>query len=124
MAKATMRSGDAPVTETTAETPEVASDNVITDMKGRKITLRTLSVIEEMRLLKMLGEYNSSYYNFCAQVARVAAIDGNVIPVPNSEREVEAVAGRLGKEGVAALMSSLVTAAETDDKGEKDAIKK
>jgi hypothetical protein len=105
----------------TTSAPDIVS---VKDSTGRTITLRTLSVIQEMRLLKVLGEFNGSYYSFCSQVARVSAIDGDQIPVPNSERQIEAVAQQLGKEGVAALMSAVVASAEQDQDAEKEAVKK
>lgn len=122
--KATIRQGDATVAASSTEVEAIRDANQFKDGKGRIIKLRTLSVIEEMRLLKVLGEYNSSYYNFCAQVARVSEIDGSAIPVPNSEREIEAVAARLGKEGIAAMMAGIADANAADDTAEKEQVKK
>lgn len=120
MAKATLRTGDAPV----ADTQAVDDSAAVRDTRGRAIKLRTLSVLEEMRLLKMLGEYNSSYYNFCSVCARVSEIDGQIVPVPNSEREIEAIAARLGKEGIAAMMTQLADSISADNGTEQVQVKK
>lgn len=94
------------------------------DANGRSITVRRLSVLEEMRLLKVLGEYNSSYYSLCSQVARVASINGEPIAIPNSEREIEMLAQRLGHEGIAALMGALSAPAEVDEEKERAVVGK
>jgi hypothetical protein len=125
-AKATMRvAGESPAGASDAPV-EIGSSGIVTvtDSKGRSIGLRQLTVVEEMRLLKVLGEYNPSYYNFCSQVARVTEIDGQKIHLPNNEREIEALAARLGKEGVAALMGSIVDAAEASEDKEREILKK
>lgn len=121
MAKATLRPADD--TSVAAQAP-VDELTRFKDSKGRQLAMRQLTVLEEMRLLKILGEHNSAYYNFCAQVAKVAEIDGQKIAVPNSEREIEAVAARLGKDGVAALMDNIFVAATTDVETEREQIKK
>jgi hypothetical protein len=65
-----------------------------------------------MRLLTILGEFNSSYFNLYAQLARVVEINGEAVHVPNSEREIEVIEQRLGREGLAALMESIAQPVE------------
>jgi hypothetical protein len=103
-AKATLRTVDTPqhITQTT-----IVGSEEVQRTETKRVTLRTLSVLEEMRLLKILGEYNSSYFSFCAAVSRVASIDGQMVPLPNNEREIEALASRLGRDGVASLMEEI-----------------
>jgi hypothetical protein len=116
MAKATIRTAESP-----SEQAAPAGDDVrrVTDKLGRKIGIRQLTVLQEMRLLKILGEFNSSYFNLCAQLARVAEINGEVVHVPNSEREIEVIGQRLGREGLAALMESIAQPVEDDDSEER-----
>ncbi len=117
-AKATMRTaGDVAAPASTA----AGSGDIRTvkDASGRTITVRRHSVLEEMRLLKVLGEHNSSYYSLCSQIARVSSIANETVMMPNSEREIEMLATRLGHEGIAALMEAVRTPQETDEEKEK-----
>ena len=125
MAKATLRPADeasaassAASSTTTAAVEKNDGIHRVKDEDGRIIGIRTLSVVEEMRLLKVLGEFNGTYYNFCAQVCRICEIGGQPVPLPNNEREIEAVAARLGKAGVAAMMAAIVEAAGGTDGNE------
>jgi hypothetical protein len=117
MAKATIRT----VSESPSDQLTPAGDDIrrVTDKLGRKIGIRQLTVLQEMRLLKILGEFNSSYFNLCAQLARVAEINGEVVHVPNSEREIEVIGQRLGREGLAALMESVAQPVEDDGDEER-----
>jgi ABC-type Fe3+-hydroxamate transport system substrate-binding protein len=122
--KATIRTGTgdpaAPSTSTAAE----SDTRTVKDAKGRAITVRRLSVLEEMRLLKVLGEHNSSYYSLCSQIARVSAIDSEKIFMPNSEREIETLGQRLGHEGIAALMEAISAPNESDEAKDQELVKK
>lgn len=122
MSKATIRTA-----EPGGTSPQGVADTGIIRIKtsdGHTIGLRSLGVLEEMRLLKVLGEYNTSYYSFCSQVARVCEIDNSPVPTPNNEREIEIVAQRIGRAGIAALMEAIVTTAEVADDKEKEQVKK
>jgi hypothetical protein len=117
MVKATIRtSAESPADQVTS-----ASDDIrrVKDKNGRTVGIRQLTVLQEMRLLKILGEFNSSYFNLCAQLARVAEINGEVVHVPNSEREIEMVGQRLGREGLAALMEAIAQPVESDNDDER-----
>lgn len=108
-----------------------ASDNIvrIKDANGRQIGVRKeLDVLDEMRLLKVLGGENASYLYFCSQLARVAEIGGEEISQPNSDREFQMLAKRLDRPGVNRLteyFSGVETSAtETDGRTEQEAVKK
>jgi len=124
IAKATIRAAGDQAAPTTVTTTTSGDNRTVKDANGRSITVRRLSVLEEMRLLKILGEHNSSYYSLCSQVARVASINGEPVPMPNSEREIELLAARLGHEGIAALMDAISAPQEADEEKEKELIKK
>src|SRR6266481_3159989 len=100
-AKATIRTGGDPAAPSASTAANAGDTRTVKDVNGRSVTIRKLSVLEEMRLLKILGEHNSSYYSLCSQIARVSALNGEQVMIPNSEREIEMVAQRLGHEGIA-----------------------
>jgi hypothetical protein len=122
-AKATIRTGgdQAPPSSSTATE---SGERTVKDASGRTITIRRLSVLEEMRLLRFLGEHNSSYYSLCSQLARISAINGEQVTIPNTEREIEMVAQRLGHEGIAALMEAISAPQEADEEKEKAVVGK
>jgi hypothetical protein len=122
-AKASIRqSGDtAPATTAPASAP--AGDIVVKDARGRSIGLRrTLGILPQMRLLKMIGHHNSAYRSLCGLIVMVASIDGEAVVLPNSEREIEMLAERLGNEGVDAINAAL-SAQVGDDVDEGEAAK-
>jgi hypothetical protein len=79
----------------------------ITDATGRTLTLRTLSVIDQLRLLRAIGSQNSDnqpYVNMCQAAASVTSIDGVPQPTPTNERQIDAAVIRIGDAGFAAIM--------------------
>ena len=95
---------------------------VITDAKGRKILLRPLNVMAQVRLLRAIGpeqSANQPYVNVVQAAAGVAEIDGVPMPFPANERMIDAAIDRLGDEGFLAVamhqkaeMEAAVAAAE------------
>lgn len=127
MAEATITASS--VAETPTQAPAVAPAPLSTkDKNGRAITLRKLSVLQSMQLLKLLGGNNDAYYQWCMNVARVADIGGEGIAIPQSEMQIEATAQKLGDEGVAALMRILIQEAKEAEltrgaEAERDTVK-
>ena len=83
------------------------SEEVITDAKGRKITLRKLNVLDQVRLLRAVGAdqaRNQPYVEIVTMSASVSDIDGVPVLLPVNERQIDAAIGRIGDEGFAALM--------------------
>jgi hypothetical protein len=81
---------------------------VLTDAKGRKLTLRNLTVLEQARLFKAAGSdaaMNQPYMNIVQAAVAVAMIDDVPYPMPRNEHTIEAAIGRLGDEGIAAVMA-------------------
>lgn len=76
----------------------------VRDSRGRTIGLRELTVLDQMRLLRRLGGENSPFFSFCMRLARVASIDGDPVQIPETDLRFEALAQRLGEEGVTALV--------------------
>lgn len=79
---------------------------IITDAKGRKLTLRTLDVLAQVRLLRAIGPEqatNQPYVNIVQAAAMVADIDGVPQPMPVNERTIDAAIARLGDDGLMAV---------------------
>jgi hypothetical protein len=83
---------------------------VITDKAGRKIQLRRVGVLEQLRLFKALGpelSLNDPYMNFAIISASVSMIDGIPLPFPTSEANVEALLEKLGGDGIVAVDAAI-----------------
>lgn len=83
---------------------------VITDKTGRKIQLRRIGVLEQLRLFKALGpelSLNDPYMDLAIIAASVSMIDGIPLLFPISEANVEALLEKLGGDGVAAVDAAL-----------------
>jgi len=84
-----------------------AIPETITDAKGRKLSLRKLNVLDQVKLLRAIGPdqaRNQPYVEIVTMAASVADIDGVPLMLPTNERQIDAAIGRIGDEGVAALM--------------------
>ena len=80
---------------------------VITDALGRKITLRKLNVLDQVKLLRAVGPdqaRNQPYVEIVTMAASVSDIDGVPLVIPTNERQIDAAIGRIKDEGFAALM--------------------
>jgi hypothetical protein len=80
---------------------------VLTDAGGRKITLRKLSVLDQARMLRAVGPRqaeNQPYFHLVECACMVADIDGVPLLLPGSEQQIDGLLGRLGDEGIAAVM--------------------
>jgi hypothetical protein len=82
-------------------------DNVkVKDANGREIEVRKLKVLDNMRLLAVIGAENSSndrYLAFATLGYSVVSIDGDAVPRPNTEVALEAIIQRLDDEGFSAV---------------------
>ncbi|CAH2606143.1 protein of unknown function (plasmid) [Rhodovastum atsumiense] len=80
---------------------------VITDAKGRKLTLRPINALAQLRLFKAMGPEGSDNPKYCLMAecaAMVADIDGVPNPLPRTEGELERAIDALDTPGVAAVM--------------------
>jgi hypothetical protein len=88
----------------TLETPTqaiIASSQppeVTLDATGRKIVVRVLSPVEQFRFKKVVGTFmgNPGYMLDAMMAASVRNIDGNPMPFPQSEANVEFILEKLG----------------------------
>jgi len=82
----------------------------ITDSLGRRLALRRLTALDKLRLFKAAGPalaHNQPWLGMAVLAASVAAIDDVPIPQPATEQQVEALVGRLGDVGIAAVGAAL-----------------
>ena len=80
---------------------------VITDAAGRKLELRKLNALDQVRMLRAIGAeqaQNQPYVHMVECAFMVSAIDGVPQPLPTSERTIDGAIGRLGDDGMAAVM--------------------
>jgi len=98
---------------------------VITDAKGRKITLRDLTVMDQMRMLRAIGPAQSSnqpYVQMVTCACMVTEIDGMPIPFPTNERAIDGVVQRLGDDGMSAVMVDMMAEMDRTMKAAQDAV--
>lgn len=78
----------------------------LVDAKGRKLTTREITVLDQVKLLRAIGPAQSSntpYVRLVTAAAMVTMIDGTPMPMPVNERQIDAAIERLGDEGFAAI---------------------
>jgi hypothetical protein len=118
-------------TEASASTElvkEALQEHIVTDARGRQIKLAKPSVLSQFRLVKMLPAdvaANQTYVGMCMPLLFVAAIDGQTIIFPNTDRELDGFIERLGEEGVEAIAKGVREYwGDSDSEADKTAVKK
>ena len=88
------------------------SDNVepvkIMDAKGRVLTYRNLTILDQARIMRAIGaeqSKNEPYVQLVQAACSVNEIDGIPVPMPTNERAIDACIGRIGDEGFAAIVA-------------------
>jgi hypothetical protein len=77
-----------------------------TGADGRRYTLRSMNVLDRLRLFKAVGTElanNEAYLGIAYLAFAVSAIDGVPVPMPANEQQLEALVGKLGDAGIAAI---------------------
>jgi hypothetical protein len=85
---------------------EAAAAFEATGADGRRYTLRGMNVLDRLRLFKALGAElanNEAYLGIAYLAFAVSAIDDVPVPTPASEQQLEALVGKLGDSGIAAI---------------------
>lgn len=80
--------------------------------------LRRLSALDKLRLFKAAGPalaQNGPWMGVALLAASVAAIDDVPVPAPMTEAQIEALVGRLGEEGLAAVADALALPTNADE---------
>jgi hypothetical protein len=92
------------------ESPSLRDADVVTDSRGRALSLRRLTVVDRLRLFKAAGAVlaeNHPWFGMAVLAASVAAIDDVPVPIPTNEAQIEAAVSRLGDEGLSAAAAAL-----------------
>jgi hypothetical protein len=79
---------------------------VLTDAKGRKLTLRTLTLLEQTRVLRAIGPAQASnepYVQTVIAMCMIADIDGVPVLLPTNERQIDGMLDRIGNEAGVAM---------------------
>lgn len=108
MADVTINADDAPSIQVVKEAKREAT---ITDARGRSIKLVRPGPLAQFKLVKLVGgetALNQVYMGMVMPLIFVQLIDGDVAPMPQTERELEALIERLGEDGIEAVMKGVV----------------
>ena len=85
----------------------------LTASDGRRLTLRRLTALDKLRLFKAAGpalSQNQPWLGMAMLASSVTAIDDVPIPPPTNEPQIEALVGRLGDAGIAAVGAAMAEA--------------
>lgn len=91
---------------------------VITDSKGRKLTLKEPDFILESRITRVCGEASTNVgymYAYVFPAIWVTAIDDSRIPFPTTFLELEGLMARVGREGTEAVLLHRSKTAESSE---------
>ncbi|MES2978295.1 MAG: hypothetical protein V4731_07720 [Pseudomonadota bacterium] len=84
---------------------------VLTDSLGRQLKFKTLDILYESRLTRMIGAEAASNPNYMMgyvlPAASVFEIDGTSVEPPTTPAELDAAISRLGREGLAAFLQQI-----------------
>lgn len=86
------------------------SERVVEDARGRRLSLRALTMLDRLRLFKALGAelaMNDAYLGVASLAASVTSVDGVPLLFPASEAAVENAVERLGEDGIEAVALAL-----------------
>lgn len=86
------------------------NETKLVDAKGRTLSLRGMSLVEQYRLAKAVGAEtakNDVAWSMAQTAAAVRDIDGVPLPYPTTDAQVEQNIERIGDEGYAAFISYL-----------------
>ncbi|GAA7757453.1 hypothetical protein RN01_22575 [Cupriavidus sp. SHE] len=113
-----------------APAPEAPKDdNIVIDSTGRVLKLAELDVLAESRLIRLVGAeaaINQAYMQLYVMPAMaVVEIDAEPMPLPQTQREIDAAISRLGHHGINAVIKHWAKQREDKaDQADKEAAEK
>jgi hypothetical protein len=90
----------------------------VVDGLGRRLTLRSLTALDKLRIFKAAGSelaLNQPWLAMAILASSVTAIDDIPIPMPSTETQIEALVGRLGDIGIEAIAQTIEPLSEVDE---------
>lgn len=104
------------VKEQSAAQPAVSQEEktVLTDSKGRHITLRELDPLEESRIFIAVGAANAANHTYMSgyafPAAMVESIDDIDYQIPVNQAQIDGRLKHLGREGMLAIREYMIAA--------------
>ena len=98
------------MTPSAAIVADAMQTRCVLDGSGRHLTVRTLTALDKLRLLKAAGPelaMNQAWLAMALLAASVTAIDEVPIPPPSTELQIEGIVARLGDIGIDAVASDM-----------------
>ena len=95
----------------------------IMDANGRRLTIRSLTALDRLRLFKAAGPVlaqNQPWLGMALIASSVVAIEDVPVPPPVNELQIEAMISRLDDIGVAAVAHALHQPPSTPPEQERD----
>lgn len=96
--------------------PAADGSMISDDETGRRIKVRRMGPLQRLRLFKAIGpelSQNDRYLGYAVLAASVVEIDGQPVPFPATELQIEALIDRLGDHGFAAVGRMLTASTPT-----------
>ena len=87
---------------------EASAPIVLTDALGRKLTVRKLTALDQLKLYRAIGAEHSAnqpVFYMSSAAAAVSHIEGLYLPFPKNEAAIDDRIKRLGDEGMAAVQA-------------------
>jgi hypothetical protein len=90
----------------------------VVDSLGRKLTLRSLTALDKLRIFKAAGPelaLNQPWLAMAILASSVTAIDDVPVPPPSTEAQIEALVSRLGDAGIEAVAETVDPLTKVDE---------
>ncbi|RKR46316.1 hypothetical protein [Paraburkholderia sp. BL17N1] len=95
----------APMAPSAQVVTQAASEVLVSDARGRTITMRKPNPITKLRFIDAMGESSTNrlWVSNIWALMFVTAVDGNPVPTPTNKNQIEALYQRLDDDGIVAV---------------------
>ena len=94
----------------------LTTTETVQDASGRSLSLHRLNALDKLRLFKAAGPVlaqNPLWLGMATLASAVTEIDGIPVPPAINEAQIEALVGKLGDTGIAAIAKALASSQDT-----------